>query len=226
VLIPAFAVDRTEVLLHHLAGLAASGQLPDDVPIFVDSPMALDALSVYRSALARRDPDVRPGLADDATHLRLPGLREVRDVEGSKALNHPAEPSIIISASGMASGGRVVHHLSHLLPDARNTVLLVGYQAEGTRGRRLVDGATELKLLGRYVRVRASIIDLPAFSVHADALELLAWVAAAPRPPGTIYVVHGEASAATALATSIATTLDQVAVVPYLGERVRVDHPS
>jgi metallo-beta-lactamase family protein len=225
VLIPAFAVDRTEVLLHHLAGLAASGQLPADVPIFVDSPMALDALAVYRSALARRDPDVRPDLADGATHLRLPGLREVRDVEGSKALNHPAEPSIIISASGMATGGRVVHHLAHLLPDARNTVLLVGYQAEGTRGRRLVDGATELKLLGRYIRVRANIVDLPAFSVHADATELLAWVAAVPRPPDNIYVVHGEASAATALATTIATTLDQVAIVPDVGERVRVDHP-
>ena len=126
----------------------------------------------------------------------------------------------------MATGGRVVHHLAHLLPDARNTVLLVGYQAEGTRGRRLVDGATELKLLGRYIRVRASIVDLPAFSVHADATELLAWVAAVPRPPDNIYVVHGEASAATALATSIATTLDQVAVVPDVGERVRVDHPS
>ena len=192
VLIPAFAVDRTEVLLHHLARLAASGRLPDGVPIFVDSPMALDALSrlpVARSHAAI--PTFDPSLAT-APPVRLPGLREVRDVEGSKALNHPARRRIIISASGMASGGRVVHHLAHLLPDARNTVLLVGYQAEGTRGRRLLDGATELKLLGRYVRVRASIIDLPAFSVHADAPELLAWVAAAPRPPDNIYVVHGE----------------------------------
>jgi metallo-beta-lactamase family protein len=188
--------------------------------------MALDALAVYRAAIERRDPDVRPDRPDDVTPFHLPGLRQIRDVEGSKDLNHPTEPSIIISASGMASGGRVVHHLAHLLPDARNTVLLVGYQAEGTRGRRLLEGATELKLLGRYIRVRAAVVDIPAFSVHADADELLAWVGEIPRPPHSIYVVHGEPPAAKALATAIADTLDQLAVVSRLGERVRIDPPT
>jgi metallo-beta-lactamase family protein len=152
-LIPAFAVDRTEVLLHHLADLAHAGRLPAGVPVYVDSPMALSALRVYRDALERGDPDIR-SVVGRGDPFDVPGLQEVLDVEGSKALNHPATPSIIISASGMASGGRVVHHLAHLCPDSRNTVVLVGYQAEGTRGRLLVDGARELKMLGRYVRVR------------------------------------------------------------------------
>ena len=223
VLIPAFAVDRTEVLLHHLAQLARGGRLPAGVPIFVDSPMALSALRVYREALRRGDPDIRPIPAGRADPFEVPGLHEVPDVEGSKALNDPRTPSIIISASGMASGGRVVHHLAHLLPDSRNTVILVGYQAEGTRGRLLMDGAGELKMLGRYVRVRATVVDIPAFSVHADASELLAWVGSAPREPGNVFVVHGEPAAADSLASSIAATVQCPAVVPRLGERVRLD---
>ena len=105
-------------------------------------------------------------------------------------------------------------------------MILVGYQAEGTRGRLLVDGATELKMLGRYVRVRATVVDIPAFSVHADASELLAWVAAAPREPANVYVVHGEPAAAATLASSIAATMECAAVVPRLGERVRLDRPE
>ena len=221
-LIPAFAVDRTEVLLHHLADLAHAGKLPAGVPVYVDSPMALSALRVYRDALERGDPDIRP-VVGRGDPFDVPGLQEVLDVEGSKALNHPATPSIIISASGMASGGRVLHHLAHLCPDSRNTVVLVGYQAEGTRGRLLVDGARELKMLGRYVRVRATVVDLPAFSVHADAAELLAWVAAAPREPDNVYVVHGEPAAAQALASSLASRMECPVVVPRLGERVRLD---
>jgi metallo-beta-lactamase family protein len=122
----------------------------------------------------------------------------------------------------MASGGRVVHHLSHWLPDPRNSVILVGYQAVGTRGRQLVDGATELKVMGKYVRVRAQIVNLPMFSVHADASELVKWVGDASPAPETVYVVHGEPDASAALATAITTSLDLTAVVPAYGERVRV----
>jgi metallo-beta-lactamase family protein len=223
VLIPAFAVDRTEVLLHHLAQLSANAQLPDGVPIFVDSPMALNALRVYRAAIERGDPDVRTDVSGGTDPFSVPGLHEVIDVEGSKALNNPAQPSIIISASGMATGGRVVHHLAHLLPQPANTILLVGFQAEGTRGRRLLEGARELKMLGRYVRVGASVVDLPNFSVHADGTELLAWVASATRPPDTVYVVHGEPAASRALAAAISGTLGWNAVVPHHGEVVRLD---
>ena len=222
VLIPAFAVDRTEVILHHLARLSAAGLLPA-VPVYVDSPMALSALRVYRSAIARGDPDIRSEVIGAGNPFEIPRLREVSDVEASKALNKPATPSIVISASGMASGGRVVHHLAHWLPDQRNTVVLVGYQAEGTRGRRLLDGERELKMLGRYVRVRADVVDLPAFSVHADSDELFDWVSAAETKPETVFVVHGEQSASRTLANTISDRLDWPTAVPRHAERVRLD---
>jgi metallo-beta-lactamase family protein len=222
VLIPAFAVDRTEVLLHHLSNLARSGRLPEGLPIFVDSPMALSALEVYRAAIARGDADIRPELHGVHDFFDLPNLHEVRDVDGSKALNSPSRPSIVISAAGMASGGRVVHHLAHALPDQRNTVILVGYQAMGTRGRQLLDGATELKMMGRYVRVRAHIVNLPMFSVHADAGDLLDWVASAAKAPDAVYTVHGEPDASAELAAAITKSLDWTAVVPRFGEIVSI----
>lgn len=222
VLIPAFAVDRTEVLLHHLSELHRSNRLPAGVPIYVDSPMALSALTVYREAIARGDADIRSDVARGRDPFDLPNLTEVRDVEGSKALNHPDRPSIIISAAGMASGGRVVHHLAHMLPEPRNTVVLAGYQAVGTRGRQLADGATELKMMGRYVRVRAEVVDLPTLSVHADSAELVDWVASNQREPDTVYVVHGEPQASEALAAAIRSALDWTTVVPRFGERVRL----
>jgi len=222
IFVPAFAVDRTEVIIHHLAVLKAERAIPRDLPIYVDSPMALGALDVYRQAIAEGDADIRPDMR--GTDLfELAGLHEVRDVEGSKALNHPDRPCVVISAAGMASGGRIVHHLAGALPDRRNTVILVGYQAAGTRGRQLLDGATELKMMGRYVPVRAHIVDLPQFSVHADSRELLEWARRAPDEPHVAYVVHGEPSASATLAGSLRQALGWAAVVPRLGERVRLD---
>ena len=138
------------------------------------------------------------------------------------ALNAPHEPCIVISASGMATGGRVVHHLRHMLPDHRNTVVLTGYQAVGTRGRSLLEGAAELKMFGRYVPVEAEVVADDEFSVHADADELLVWLRALPAPPQVVYVVHGEQSAAHELAGRIRRDLGWTAVVPDLGERVRL----
>ena len=222
VIIPAFAVDRTEVILHHLSVLSATNRLPAGLPVFVDSPMALSALAVYREAITDGDPDIKPECRG-TDPFELPNLHEVRDVEGSKALNRPERPCIVISAAGMASGGRVVHHLANALPDRRNTVVLVGYQAAGTRGRQLVDGATELKMMGKYVPVRARVVDFPQFSVHADGRELLEWVSSSSHQPEGVYVVHGEPAASTALATSIRTSLGWNSIVPRFGERVRLD---
>jgi metallo-beta-lactamase family protein len=132
-------------------------------------------------------------------------------------------PAIIVSASGMASGGRVVHHLARLLPDSRNSVVLVGFQAPGTRGRTLADGARQLKMLGNYVPVRAEIVDLDAFSVHADQRELLDWLHTAATPPDIVYVVHGEPAASATLRDRIAARDGWSAVVPRQGERVRLD---
>lgn len=151
------------------------------------------------------------------------GVTEVRDVEGSKEIDRLAFPSIVVSASGMATGGRVLHHLARRLPDPRSCVILVGFQAAQTRGRLLADGAAQLKLLGRYVRVAAEVVELPALSVHADRDELLAWLAAAPSPPEQVYVVHGEPTASSSLAEAIRGQLGWQAVVPRPGERVRLD---
>ena len=217
VLIPAFAVDRTELVLHALSTLSAAGAIPA-VPVYVDSPMALAALDVYRSSAVRQD--LRPDLP--ARLVALPDLHTAHSAQESMQLNEPRRPSVIISASGMATGGRVVNHLQHLLPDARNAVILTGYQAVGTRGRQLAEGATELKMFGRYVPVHAEVVTDPGFSVHADAAELLSWLQALPAAPETVYVVHGEPGSARSLAARVRAETGWCAVVPELGERVRV----
>ena len=221
VLIPAFAVDRTEVVLFHLRELMEAGDIPD-LAVYVDSPMALRALGVYRDAIRHEAADVQPEWHDHADPFDTGQLVEVRDVQDSKAIAQTRFPVIIVSASGMATGGRVLHHLARLLPDRRNSVILVGFQAAGTRGRALADGAREIKLLGSYVRVRAEIVDLPSFSVHADHGELLGWLGSATSEPDATYLVHGEPDAASALHDAIEDDLDWEAVVPRHLERVRL----
>lgn len=221
VVIPAFAVDRTEVLLLTLRQLEAAGRIPH-LPVYVDSPMALAALHVYERAAVAGDPEIRPELRrHDPFDPR--DLVEAREVEESKAIHDARLPCIIVSASGMATGGRVLHHLARRLPEPRNSVVLVGYQAAGTRGRRLLEGASELKLLGRYVPVRAEVVDAGGFSVHADGEELLAWARRLPAPPRIAFPVHGEPEAAEALRRVLAGELGWSAVVPRHGERVRLD---
>ncbi len=222
VLVPAFAVDRTELVLLELHRLMDAGEVPR-VPVYLDSPMALRALAVYRGALDSGSPQLRADLGDVRAALDALQVTGVPDAAGSMRLNRPDEPCIIVSASGMATGGRVVHHLAHQLPDPRNSVVLTGYQAVGTRGRQLLDGAREVKMHGRYVPVRAEIVDVPYFSVHADADEIVAWLSRAPEPPEVVYVVHGEPSGSEALARRIRDDLGWRAVVPRLDERVRLD---
>jgi metallo-beta-lactamase family protein len=220
VVIPAFAVDRTEVVLHALGLLRRDGRIPE-LPVYVDSPMALEVLHVYRDAIRAGDPEVRA--TSDGHDPFDPGdLHEARTTAESKALNRIRFPSIIVSSSGLASGGRVLHHLAQRLADPRNAVVLVGFQAEGTRGRLLADGARAVKLLGHNVPVRAEVVVADAFSVHADADELVGWLRAGPAPE-TGYVVHGEASASAALRDRLDEELDWSAVVPVHGERVRLD---
>jgi len=221
VLIPAFAVDRTEVVLDRLARLGAAGRIPD-LPVFVDSPMALAALSVYREALAEGWEEIRPELRGRTPSFARLALREVQGVPESKEVQALAGPFVVVSASGMATGGRVVHHLRARLPDPRNTVLLVGFQVPGTRGWRLQQGERALKMFGRYVPVRAEIVDLGGFSVHADADELLAWLGRAPSAPEVTFVVHGEPAPAETLARRIHSELARPAVVPRHLERVRL----
>ena len=219
VLVPAFAVDRTPVVLKTLARLRRDHRIPD-VPIFVNSPMAVAALAVYRDA-GRRGA-LRPDLNLDE-FMNLPNLREVTDAEESKRLNRPDSPCIIVSSSGMATGGRVLHHLEFMLPDARNGVVFTGYQGVGTRGRQLVDGATEMKFRGRFVPVRAEIIADAEFSVHADGSDLIDWLAGLSPRPRTVFCVHGEQDAAYKLAARIQRELGLTAVVPRFREVVAID---
>jgi metallo-beta-lactamase family protein len=220
IVIPSFAVDRTEVVLFNLRRLIRAGRVPR-VPVYVDSPMALATLRVYQHEIAARCPEIRAGISSD--DLDPGDLHEVRTVEESIALNSRPGPMIIISASGMATGGRVLHHLATRLGDERNAVILVGYQAEGTRGRRLLEGEPTIKLLGRYIGVRAQIVNVPAFSVHSDRAETLAWLRTAPRAPEVCYVVHGDPAAAQALHDAIRRELGWNAVVPHHLEQVRLD---
>lgn len=221
VVIPAFAVDRTEVVLRTLRELRASGEIPP-APVFVDSPMALAALRVYQRAIATGDNEIRPEIIADGPDALDPGqLEELRTKQDSMRANEPAEPSLIVSASGMATGGRVLHHLRHLLPDSRNTVLIVGFAAEGTRARDLASGAHAIKIHGEYVPVRAEVLEVDAFSAHADTDDVLAWLSTATAPLAT-YVIHGEPAAAATLRARIDRELGWTAVVPDSGERVVV----
>jgi metallo-beta-lactamase family protein len=222
VVIPSFAVDRTEVVLHELAELRSSGGLPASVPVYVDSPMALAALRVYQDALADHAPELRDDVSAAGSAALDPApFRAARSVQESIAIQQADTPSVIVSASGMATGGRVVHHLSHLLPDPRNTVMIVGFAAQGTRARDLVNGATALKMFGGYVPVRAEVVNVPGFSAHADAGEAIDWLRQAP-PPGAVYLVHGEPDGSQALCDRIIRELGWTAVVPRSGERVLV----
>jgi metallo-beta-lactamase family protein len=220
--IPAFAVDRTEVVLFHLRQLMREGRVPP-LPVYADSPMALAALSVYREAIAQGDPEVRADLHGVAELFDPGDLREARDVASSKAIHRESGPAIIVSASGMATGGRVLHHLAARLPDPRNSVILVGYQASDTRGRLLLEGRPFVKMLGRYIPVRAEVVDASGFSVHADQGELLGWLGRAGQPMGMVFVVHGEPGPAEALRAAIVSKLDYGAVVPRHGEKVCIE---
>jgi metallo-beta-lactamase family protein len=220
-LLPTFAVDRTPMVLHEIQRLVAQGRVPD-VPVYVDSPMALAALEVYQLGLRSADSDFRGELTSDPRPFDPGHLRLVRGPIESEKLNDPRHPCILISASGMATGGRVIHHLEHQLPHERNSVILTGYQVAGTRGRALGDGARAVKIHGRYVPVRAEVVNIRGFSAHADADQMVEWLRPAPAPR-TAFVVHGEPQAANALSGRLIADLGWNAVVPRYLEKVLVD---
>lgn len=224
VLIPAFAVDRTEVILIQLRELMEAGTIPH-VPIYADSPMALKALAFYRKAINAESEEIRPEIARDwkGKDPFDPGtLVELMSVEESKSINEPQQPCIIISASGMATGGRVVHHLKEMLPQQKHTIILVGFQAMGTRGRRLAEGETAVKMHGEMVPVRAEIDQIESFSVHADSDELIAWLKTSTEAPQQVFVVHGEAGAADEFANRIKSQLGWKSHAPKDGEAVEL----
>jgi len=224
VLIPAFAVDRTEVILVQLRELMEAGKIPR-IPVYADSPMALKALAFYRQAIDSSSAEIRPEIIEkwkNKDPFSTGTLVELTTVDESKTINDPQQPCIIISASGMGTGGRVVHHLRNMLPQAKHTVILVGYQAVGTRGRNLVNGATEVKMHGEMVPVNAEIESIQSFSVHADGDELIAWMSTESKAPGQVLVVHGEAGVAETFSDRIKSQLGWKSHAPHDGESVRL----
>jgi metallo-beta-lactamase family protein len=192
--VPAFAIGRTQELLFTLRALEARRAIPE-LPVYVDSPMAIDATPIFLAHPEDHDPEMRALLASGVSPLRTARLTFARDPGQSKAINAVNGPCIIISASGMATGGRILHHLARRLPDPRTTVLLVGYQAAGTRGWSLENGASTLRIHGEDVPVKARIASISGFSAHADEAEIARWLATFPSPPGRTFLVHGEPSA-------------------------------
>jgi metallo-beta-lactamase family protein len=214
ILVPAFAIDRTQEVLYLLRELIEEEAI-EPLPIFLDSPMAREATETYRSCALEHDAEMRELVRDGVDPLVPPHLVTVGRVDESKRLNSLTGPAIIISASGMATGGRILHHLRHRLPDPSTTVVFVGYQADGTRGRRILDGEGEVKIFGEMVPVRAQVRSIQSLSAHADADELTIWASEAAFPPKTVFVTHGQA-----LAERFAKRFGWRCVVPALEETV------
>ena len=222
-LLPAFAIDRTPMVLHEIGELMRRGRLRE-VPVYVDSPMALAALDVYRQALHDEEGrlEFRPELLTGPDPFDPGRLRLAPSRAESEAVNDPDRPCIVVSASGMATGGRVLHNLEYQLPHARNSVILTGYQVPGTRGRALADGAATLKIHGRYIPVHAEVVNVRGFSAHADSEMVVKWLQGIPEPRAA-FVVHGEPASADALAGTLRERLGWNAVVPRFQERVLID---
>jgi metallo-beta-lactamase family protein len=245
IVVPAFAVGRVEELLYWLKRLEEHKQIPV-LPVFLDSPMASVALARYMDRLNELDADLRPEQHDEKAphdraaheprHSRQIHARQERDVcafcterfrtittsAESKELTRSSTPAIVISSSGMATGGRVLHHLKATLPDNRNTVLLVGYQAAGTRGRQLVDGQKAVKIHGAMVPVNAHVALIESMSAHADSSEILRWLRGFARPPRVTFLVHGEPQAMDTLAASIGEALGWTTRTPNHRDRIEL----
>jgi metallo-beta-lactamase family protein len=246
---PAFAVGRVEEVIYWIKRLEDARRIPV-LPVFVDSPMAAEALSRYTERVRELDPELRPedrdekaphgpAAKDEPREERRQQARRERQVcvfcterfrtissaQESKELTASRIPAIVISASGMATGGRVLHHLKAALPDPRNSVLLVGFQAAGTRGRQLVDGAQTVKIHGQIIPVHATVDKIDSMSAHADSHEILRWLHGFTRPPRLTFLVHGEAVAMEALQASIKATLGWNTKLPEHEETVELAEP-
>jgi metallo-beta-lactamase family protein len=210
IVVPAFAVDRTQLLIYHLRRLESAKRIPA-LPIYVDSPMAIDVTDLYR----RHKEDLKLSAEElRADPFAVQTVHVMRSPEQSKQINDVHAPAIIISASGMATGGRVLHHLKQRLPDARNCVLLVGFQAEGTRGRALEEGAKTIGIHGETIPVQAEVVNLRQFSAHAGCSELMRWLGGLPAPPRQLFLVHGEPAASKALESAVQSELHLPVTLP------------
>lgn len=208
VVIPSFAVGRAQSLLYYLHLLKESGAISPLLPVYLDSPMARDATSVYHKH--RAEHRLTPAQCDAMCHA----ARIVNSVEESKQIDRQRMPTVVIAASGMATGGRVLHHIKAFAPDPRNTILFAGHQAGGTRGAAMVAGADSVKIHGEIVPVRANVVQIGNLSAHADADEILGWMSRFSAPPKKTFITHGEPDAADALSQRIESELRWNCAVP------------
>jgi metallo-beta-lactamase family protein len=217
-IVPAFAIGRVEELLYWIRRLERQQRIPV-LPAYLDSPMAIEALRFYTERAAELDPDIRP-TEKEVSGFVTARFESVSSTQQSKELTASRRSAIVISSSGMATGGRVLHHLEKALPDPRNTVLFVGYQAAGTRGRTLVEGASEVKIHGRIIPVRARIAKIDSMSAHADREEIMRWIGAMPAPPREIHLVHGDPAPMEALKSAIEKRLGWTCSMPAYRDRI------
>jgi metallo-beta-lactamase family protein len=212
--VPSFAIGRTQELLWHIHELEQRGEIPH-VPIFVDSPMASATTLLYNAPSDDMDPDLKLDIQENNSPFRADMVRFIRDRNASKALNTNDGPLMIISGSGMANGGRVVHHLRQRLPHKENVVLFTGYQAAETRGRRILEGADTISIFGDEIPVRCRVAKLNSLSAHADQNEIMRWLGGFQEAPRKTYIVHGEPSAQAVLAERIQRELGWDYVIPH-----------
>ncbi|MCS7260232.1 MAG: MBL fold metallo-hydrolase, partial [Anaerolineae bacterium] len=225
-LIPCFAVGRTQEIVYRLNQLWEEGQLPH-MDVFVDSPLAANATEIFRMHPECFDEEMLDLMLreHDRDPFGFSRLRYVRSVEASKALNTLASPAIIISASGMCEAGRILHHLKNNIEDPRTMILFVGFQAENTLGRKLLDGQNPVPILGEQFRVRAEVRRADGYSAHADQAELISWAQRIHRVSAlrTIFLVHGEAPSCQALAQALGGRIPGTRIeIPYRGDRVEL----
>jgi metallo-beta-lactamase family protein len=214
IVVPAFAVGRTQTLMYYLRELSEQKRIPA-LPVYVDSPMAINVTGIYVKHKEDHDADfVQQEEQGNRNPLNVQNVHMTRAVEDSKKINDVAGPCIIISASGMATGGRILHHLAHRLPDSRSAVLLVGYEAEGTGGRALADGAQYLRIHGQEVPVRAEIVKIDQLSAHAGRGELLRWLSGITAPPRQTFLVHGEPNALESFHGAVTSKFNWPVTVP------------
>ncbi|MEX2229238.1 MAG: MBL fold metallo-hydrolase, partial [Dehalococcoidia bacterium] len=224
VVIPSFAVERAQDVLYHLGRLVAAARIPR-LMIFVDSPMATSVTQLFARHRDLLAPAIADAFARGDSPFEWPGLTFVHSVEQSKAINQIRGSAVIIAGAGMCNGGRVKHHLAANIGRAESTILFVGYQAQGTLGRQIVDGESPVRILGRWYDVRARIERVDEFSAHADRSELIDWLTASPtatQPPRRVFVVHGEAAASAALADALRARLPSEVIEARYGERVAI----
>jgi len=221
VIVPAFAVERTQKFLFMLKELMESGQIPR-IPVYCDSPMAIQAVEIFLKHTEEYSDETKALIGRYGSPLEWPGFNFALSPAQSKQINESKVPSIIVSSSGMVTGGRVQHHLMQRLPDPKNTVVFIGFQAPGTRGFTIKSGAPEVKIFGEIVPIRAQVVAFEQFSDHADTPELLQWLRTFQRKPAATYLVHGEPAAASQLREAMVTALGWNVQVAQWMQKVQV----